>query len=153
MNKNFEITTGGEELLDRIAPLWRGLREHHACVSEHFSDQLASRPFEDRRRDIASKAQKIRVDIARVERRDVGYCISTIDKDNRGELDSLFIEEDHRRMGLGRRLAKLSVEWLRAEGAGPIFLTVMVGNDSALPLYESLGFFSRTIVMVHKESG
>ena len=128
-----------------------GLRAHHASVSEHFSDQLVSRPFEDRRRDLVSKAVKMKVDVACVGERDVGYCISTVDKENRGELDSLFIAPDYRRMGLGRQLAESAVVWLKAEGAHPIFLTVLVGNEEAVRFYETLGFFSRAIVMVHQE--
>ena len=146
-----EIQTGGREFLDRVAPLWRGLRAHHAGVSEHFSDQLASRSFEDRRRDLVSKAIKMKVDVACAGERDIGYCITTIDKENRGELDSLFIDEDYRRVGLGRRLAESAVEWLKAEGAHPIFLTVVVGNDEAVRFYETLGFYPRTVVMVYKE--
>ncbi len=149
-SETVEIQSGGDEFLDRIAPLWRGLREHHARVSEHFSGQVAARPFEDRRRDLVSKAVKMKVDIACARGRDIGYCITTIDKENRGELDSLFIEEDYRRMGLGRRMAESALEWLRTEGARPIFLTVLAGNDKVMPFYESLGFFPRNIQMEFK---
>jgi ribosomal protein S18 acetylase RimI-like enzyme len=150
-NDQVEILPGGFELLDRVAPLWRGLRAHHASVSVHFSDQVAARPFEDRRRDILSKADKIHIDIACVGERDIGYCIATMDKDSRGELDSMFIEPDCRRMGLGRRMAESALEWLKTKEAKPIILTVMVGNDEAERFWKSLGFYPRNIQLHLKD--
>ncbi len=76
-----------------------------------------------------------------------GYCISSITGGNRGELDSIFVLQDYRGSGIGQELMTLSLDWLKANSAKTITISVMFGNDEALPFYGKFGFYPRTYVL------
>ncbi|KAJ9609918.1 hypothetical protein H2200_006247 [Cladophialophora chaetospira] len=63
------------------------------------------------------------------------------------EMSALYIEPDVRGQGLGKRLVEATIDYIgkhgfKDEGETPVCLTsVRHGNDSALGLYQKLGFF------------
>jgi ribosomal-protein-alanine N-acetyltransferase len=63
-----------------------------------------------------------------------------MDTDSVGELESVVVAEDARRMGLGRALCKGILGWCRDRGVREIELEVRSRNYSAKRLYTSLGF-------------
>jgi len=83
----------------------------------------------------------------------VGYCVSTVDAAGRGEIDSLFIDEQFRGRGLGRKMVSNAMAWLDEKHAKPIAVSVLAGNDAALRLYEKFGFQTRTILLQHVPAG
>ncbi|WP_408634775.1 GNAT family N-acetyltransferase [Paenibacillus zanthoxyli] len=66
---------------------------------------------------------------------------------NRGELDSIFVLQDYRGYGIGQELMTLSLDWLKTNSAKTIAISVLFGNDEALPFYEKFGFYPRTYVL------
>lgn len=40
---------GGEELLEKVGPLWKKLNKHHQNISTHFSQQLHQMTFTQRK--------------------------------------------------------------------------------------------------------
>lgn len=52
----------------------------------------------------------------------------------------MWVRPDARRTGLGRRLVAGAVDWAEAHGAAALDLWVVVGNGSAIALYERCGF-------------
>ena len=46
----------------------------------------------------------------------------------------------HRRKGIGRELLRRLIDWSRTQKCEAIMLEVRVGNEEAIPLYESFGF-------------
>ena len=50
------------------------------------------------------------------------------------------VEEEHRRKGIGRELLRRLIDWSRTQKCEAIMLEVRVGNEEAIPLYESFGF-------------
>lgn len=155
MNDSIKILSGGAELLDRIAPLWGEIKQYHVEKSRHFSKDLDSISFEKRKRGLISKAKYLRVDIANnlEMKKDVGYCISTIDNNNRGEIDSLYIEASHRRQGIGKQLTKMALTWLDKEGASESSIVVAYGNEKACDFYKIFGFYPRNIQLSKKKKG
>ena len=69
----------------------------------------------------------------------VGKVIA-MDTDSVGELESVVVAEDARRMGLGRALCEEIGKWCQDRGAREIELEVRSRNYSAKSLYASLGF-------------
>lgn len=69
----------------------------------------------------------------------VGKVIA-VGKDSVGELESVVVAENARRMGLGRALCEGIVEWCRDRGAQGVELEVRSRNYSAKRLYAGLGF-------------
>src|SRR5208282_4502151 len=101
----YSLTPGGADLLDRVGPLWLQLRQHHADVSPRWSSQLFTVSFAERRAGLIAKAGKgLLVVLASAGDQDVGYCVSTVAADAQGEIDSLFVQSTHRKLGIGHAL-------------------------------------------------
>lgn len=61
----------------------------------------------------------------------------------RGDAELLiFVHQEFRRKGLGRRLAREALKWACAQGLACVWLTVETYNQPAVRLYQSLGFQS-----------
>jgi ribosomal protein S18 acetylase RimI-like enzyme len=64
----------------------------------------------------------------------------TIVRRRRAHIDSLVVDEPHRRKGLATSLVDEVSWWARDQGAEEIVLTVWAGNQAAERLYARLGF-------------
>jgi ribosomal protein S18 acetylase RimI-like enzyme len=60
-------------------------------------------------------------------------------------LYSIFIEEPYRGRGYGRAAMLEAERIARSKGARALFLHMFAGNDTALRLYQSLGFTTRSM--------
>ena len=147
---NIEYSVTNEEGIDIVAPLWKKLNEHHGRLSQHFSYDYSDRTWEKRKNDFLDEAADLRVDLA--EDTDtgllVGYCISSITTARLGEIDSIFVEPDYRRCGIGDHLITNALNWMEGLSVTRIIVQVMVGNEDIHPFYKKHGFLPRaTIVM------
>lgn len=146
--------TGGTELLDLTEPLWTSLKHIHSRVSPHFSDNFLAIPFSARKAVLLEKSRQgmLRADLAQLADHNtcIGYCISTITQ-NRGEIESLFVAEDFRNLGIGGRLMQNALEWMEAEHVKKKIVCVVTGNERAYPFYARYGFFPRTSVLMQKK--
>lgn len=70
----------------------------------------------------------------------IGYCFSSLGKGSTGEIDSLYIEPQVRRHGIGRRLVEVALRWLVERGCDDIKLWVYPRNTDAMAFYGRLGF-------------
>ena len=117
----YEYISGGAELLDRIQPLWGELRTHHAAVSVYFGPQLAEVPFAKRSQNLRRKAARgaLRVELAfhAATGEPVAYLTASLDEEQKGEIDSIYIAEAHRGRGLADRLMKMP--WPGSMRPGP----------------------------------
>lgn len=152
LDDRFQFLTGGPELLDRLAPLWRRLRDHHARVSVQFGEDMARREFEDRRRELAAKADGMWIELAvdRASGNEAGYVIATQSPDGRGEIDSIYVRSAHRGSGLGHCLLDRALDWLTGRGADKISIQVVVGNEAAHGFYARHGFYPRNTILTRK---
>lgn len=57
-----------------------------------------------------------------------------------GELSDMWIAPEARRLGIGDRLSRLSLDWLRAQGAHSVEIQVLRDNEASWKLYERMGF-------------
>lgn len=57
-----------------------------------------------------------------------------------GELSDMWIESDARRLGIGDRLSRLAMDWMRDQGAHSIEIQVLKDNEASWKLYERMGF-------------
>ncbi|OGN89086.1 MAG: hypothetical protein A2158_03275 [Chloroflexi bacterium RBG_13_46_14] len=150
MNIKYSVTD--EEGIDIVASLWEKLNEHHGGISRHFSFDYPDRNWINRKNELLHDADggQLRIDLARDTDNGVlvGYCISSIKRDGLGEIDSIFIESDYRRHGIGDNLINSALEWLKGRAVKKIIVQVLVGNEEAHPFYTRLGFLPRTMLMM-----
>jgi diamine N-acetyltransferase len=140
--------SGNEELLDKIEPLWTLLNQQHLRLSKHFKNYYLDMTFQKRKITLLKKAQdgKLRVDIANADQ-PVGYCVSSINTQKEGVIESLFVDKNYRLTGIGDALIRKAIDWLDNEGATSKIVEVSVGNEEAFGFYERYGFLPRKTML------
>lgn len=127
--------------------MWEKLNRHHANVSPHFKEAFRQFTFDERRERLLAKARtgKLRIDLARKcgEREYAGYCISSIDTDRQGEIESIFVEERRRGRGIGQALMQRALAWMDGKGVSQRSVAVAFGNEEAFRFYAKFGFYPR----------
>ncbi|WP_183276611.1 GNAT family N-acetyltransferase [Clostridium fungisolvens] len=143
----FKFISGGVELLDLVRPLWQMLNEYHKEKSKDFEEQYISFTFEERKKKLmVSKLMHIDI-IADSSNKHIAYCISTIDSELVGEIDSLFIKQEARKLGLGDELLKKSLSWMESNKVRKKIITVAAGNEDVINFYNKYGFKKRRIIL------
>lgn len=148
--KQFNYITGGTELLSHTQPLWEKLNAYHLENAIHFKDHFRSNTFEKRKEKfITDPDTQVRVDLVKdpVTFRHVGYCISTISRDQTGEIDSLFVEPDYRSHGIGDQLMRLALDWFDSHSVKQRIIGVAEGNERLFHFYARFGFVPRQTIL------
>jgi diamine N-acetyltransferase len=149
MNK-IDFITGGAELLENVQPLWEKLNKHHQVNSKHFPDKFRNLTFDLRKKKLINDINtELRVDLVKDPENHafVGYCISTVTIDSVGEIDSLYIEPEYRKFGIGDKLMSKSLEWLDSKNVKTKIIGVAEGNEQAFDFYKKYGFYERRTIL------
>jgi ribosomal protein S18 acetylase RimI-like enzyme len=135
--------------LDMIQELWKLLRLHVKDRNTDFKDQMEQLTFQMRIEELQKKADhgSIRVDLARAPDNVIAYCVSTLNPQNVGEVDSIYVREEYRSLGIGDRLMKRALEWMDVKGAKSKKILVTAGNQDVISFYGRYGFRPRRIVL------
>lgn len=147
---NFEIVSGSVELLDFVQPLWEKLKKHHEINSSYFSDSINVLTFQVRKNKfIKDKTLKVKIDLIKESKNElyIGYCISTINEDLAGEIDSLYVDKEYRKYGLGDKLMNSALEWLDSNQVKTKIIGVAEGNENVLEFYKKYGFYKRSVIL------
>ncbi|MFA6076170.1 MAG: GNAT family N-acetyltransferase [Negativicutes bacterium] len=140
-------TTGSEELLDELQPFWEMLTAHHQEKSVYFKQHFAAVQYADRKARFLKKtvSGKLRVEFAKnADSGEVaGYCVSSIDDDKIGDVESLYIKPEYRRQGIGEQLMHNALNWLDEQGSIKKTLSVAYGNEQVFDFYAKFGFYPR----------
>ena len=145
-SNSFSILNGGSDLLDRIAPLWNQLREHHADLAPRWRKTLLSKTFAQRRVELIAKAGTgLLASLAISGEGEIGYCISTISTEGQGEVDSIFVVPSARNRGAGSALMAEAVQWFETNFVRIVSVDVAAGNDAAIAFYSRYGFSPRKV--------
>ncbi len=154
MSKKLEFKIISCNDLDLIRPLWENLKNHHTNISPHFQEKYHSINFEDRRDELLKKSSQynMRVEVVSDYYKDcfVGYCISSINNEGKGEIDSIYLEKEYRKLGLGKEMVKRAMEWIESQDTDELQIVVAVGNEDLLQFYSSFNFFPRHIILEKK---
>ena len=138
--------------LTEIKTLWEELNRIHLVDSVYFKEHYATFSF-DKRSAPWLRLTEENFHLLVAETKDstlVGYCVSTIDANQKGEIDSLFVTPAFRQQGIGRALVEESMRWLQRNQCKPICLTVSHGHESVLAFYQQLGFYPRSTTLEFK---
>ena len=148
--KNIEYIQGEKELLDLVQPLWEKLNKYHETNSTFFLNKYESFTFEVRKNKfLKEEISSINIDLVKDQEKDlyVGYCISTVNKDSVGEIDSLYLDEEYRKFGIGEELMNRAIVWLKSSQVKIKIISVAAGNESIIGFYEKFGFHERRIIL------
>ncbi len=139
-----------ETELDLIKDLWEKLNHHHQLRSKNFHQDYLNILFEDRKDELIKKSNKgkLRLDLAldNTIKKVVGYCISSFSYEN-GEIDSIYIEEKFRMLGIGDTLMKRALSWMDSNNVENRQVKISVGNDVAIKFYNQYGFHPKHIIL------
>lgn len=78
----------------------------------------------------------------------VGNAINQVSGDRHAHIFMLYVVPEHRRRGIGTALMKYVENWARTRGDRQIGLQVFQFNQSALNLYNQLGYQTQSLWMV-----
>jgi [ribosomal protein S5]-alanine N-acetyltransferase len=158
-----EENDGGREIeyldknqndLDIIRPLWDKLNAHHIMVSKYFKDSRATTTFDMRKKQLMEKSYQgaLRIDLARdaLTKEYIGYCVTSVDEQKQGEIESIYVEKDYRLSGIGDSLMTRALAWLETVTVKKTILGVAEGNEGVFAFYRRHDFYPRVTVLMHK---
>jgi ribosomal protein S18 acetylase RimI-like enzyme len=141
-------TTVNEADLDRLAPLWLKLRDHHMEVSAHFRHHFAGVTWVQRHQELVRKATGgLHAEFARDGGTLIGYCIASVNGDGIGEIESIYVDPAYRGRGLGATLMERALAWFKDREVKRTILGIGEGNESVIGFYRRFGFEVRTTIM------
>ncbi|WP_066502902.1 GNAT family N-acetyltransferase [Abyssisolibacter fermentans] len=151
---NIEYLEGKDELLDDLGFLWEKLNDLHKAKSKFFSERFDKFNFKDRKVGIIKKGSSgdIKVILVKDKTKDkyIGYSISTIDENNIGGIESIYIDSEYRKCGIGEKLMKSSLDWFNNKNVNKTRLGVAVGNEEAFLFYRKFGFYPLVTILERK---
>lgn len=147
---------GNQTLLDDVKGLWEALNQHHLKNSTHFKQYYEAMTFEKRKQAILKKAtageMHVAVAVDSKTNQKVGYCVSSLDGEKTGEIESIFVASAYRGKGVGDTLMKDALAWMDGKSAGKKTVAVGAGNEQAFGFYERYGFVPRKTVLEQARS-
>jgi ribosomal protein S18 acetylase RimI-like enzyme len=150
-NLSIDYVSGNQVLLDDIRFLWEQLNQYMVKCSVGFKRHYLSMTFGKRKCELLEKAAhgEMRVDIAvdKQSNQKVGYCVSGLDEAKTGEIESIFVAEDYRGLGVGGTLMQKALAWMDEKAAEKKVVAVGVGNEHAFGFYSRYGFCPRKTVL------
>jgi GNAT superfamily N-acetyltransferase len=133
--------------LDRVVGLWSALMGHHQAFDPHWR---AAPGAEDewRRLLVRLLSDADAAVLVWDEGGDLlGFCAAQIEaappivaERARAEITDLFVCEDFRRRGIGRRLVETVTDWLRERGVPRVEVRVAVRNAEGQAFWRALGY-------------
>jgi len=135
----------------KIKHLWEKLNMIHYQDSTYFKDYHKNLTFEKRCQDLTeTDYNHIKISILQDSEQIVGYCISIIKK-NIGEIESLYIDDNYRKYGYGRKLIEIALDWFRENNCRKITVAVVHGHEAVFDFYKKIGFYPRLTYLQMKE--
>lgn len=148
MSEIFDISYDEIEV---IKNLWEKNRQYHEHSSEYFKELYRFISFDQRIKAFGVyNKETMKITVAKSNDEYIGYCISTI-MDDKGELESLHVDETNRGKGIGKKLVAKHIEWMNEKNCRVIGVTVSQENESTILFYKKLGFYPNTLYMQLKQ--
>jgi ribosomal protein S18 acetylase RimI-like enzyme len=152
---NYKIVNGGVELVDLIKPLWEELNHYHLEQSVHFKEKFETMSFEARKNKLLSNRHPhTNIDLVYEKVTDdlIGYCVSTVNSEKVGEIDSLYVKPHCRKFGFGDLLMDNALSWLETKNVTSKVIVVSGGNEQAVAFYEKYSFYTKSIILEQKNN-
>ena len=146
-SRDVTIRPGRREDAAEAARLWmQSAREHTAHDPIYATSPGAERVMRRFLTDVAGSNHSF-LFVAEHGGRTVGFISGemregspTFQAKTWASVDDVFVEPDHRNLGVGRALLERVKEWARERGADGVSLQVAAANERGRKFYEELGF-------------
>ena len=137
----------GSRDVDRVVALWSALMGHHEAFDPHWRAAPGAEG-EWRRLLVRLLADADAAVLVWDEGGDLlGFCAAqievappTVAERARAEITDLFVREDARRRGIGRRLVEAATDWVRERGVPRVEVRVAVRNAEGQAFWRALGY-------------
>jgi diamine N-acetyltransferase len=148
----FEIFDITIDKINCIRNLWEKLNKIHYEESVYFEDYYESFTFKKRIGYFKNiDKNDIKISIVKDGPRFLGYCISTKQK-LKGEIESIYLEEEIQGRGIGKRLANEHLGWLKENGCEKIGVAVSYGHENEVKeFYNKMGFYECLVYFEMKD--
>ena len=150
------ISEGAAAELDLVQPLWEKLSRFEGNMSAKLKEYFYHRPFSKKKADILkiTACGALKIDLARPLKSDqiVAYCVSTVSQTKIGSIESIYLEPDYRKQGLGRILFQRSLDWMEKLGIEKRQLWVVFENEPAIRFYQLFGFRTLSTTLMQFKS-
>lgn len=145
--RDFTIRPGRRDDATAAARLWmQSAEEHTAHDAVYATAPGAERVMRRFLADLASSGHSF-LFVAEVGDRTVGFISGELREGSPtfrpktwASVDDVFVEPEHRNLGVGRALIESVGRWARERGADGISLQVAAANGRARKFYEEMGF-------------
>jgi ribosomal protein S18 acetylase RimI-like enzyme len=151
-NINYIATDGKDIKL--ISPLREKQWQYHNKRSKHFGKRIMERSVDEVNEQLLAKATVgLLVDLAEDAETGklVGYCLTSINAERQGEIESLYLQPEYRNQHIGDKLMKRSLDWMDKQGVKRKILVVGAGNEGVTSFYRRYKFEVRSIIMEQLE--
>ena len=131
-----------------VEPLWVKLNRVHTETSPFFSGEYGRKTFASRREEWLKKCEEgtVKIMIAKDGESLAGYCICSVIRGT-GEIDSIFIEEAWRKLGIGNEFLSRADDFFRSLGVQKQILSVYAGNEKVIPFYQAHQYYPKYLIM------
>jgi diamine N-acetyltransferase len=140
-----------ENDLELISDMWKKLIRHLQSKSKYFPMDYQHLLFETRKDQLKTIAEsgKLRLDIVKDGENYLGYSVSSI-VDEKGSIDSLYVDKQYRNEGIGNNLMKRALNWMELNDVPNFEILVSYGNEDALKFYEKYDFYPKHLILKKK---
>jgi ribosomal protein S18 acetylase RimI-like enzyme len=144
--------------VDRLEPLWRALRDHHATLRAMPAVRSLEDSWEIRKAQYLDwlSRQDHTLLVAERDGELIGYAMVSVGDgpatwdvgELTAEIETLSVLESERGSGVGRALTEAAAEVATKAGAGSVAVGVAHTNADAIRFYEREGFESFYVLML-----
>ena len=128
---------------------------HRLFAYETKSDRLLNTrwPYQQGKKvlEIRIRGGKFVCFVAEFDKKIVGYLTGEVKKGEpwkpvrKSELESMFVQDEYRSKGIGRKLTREFLKWSKKKGVKRAVVFAYVANKRAVKFYKRLGFNEDTI--------
>lgn len=138
--------------IELIRPLWIQLNEYHHKNAKTFRSHYERMTFEDRKAYFEKLAAAGSLHLVLAFNplsggQYIGYCVTSLSPEKTGEIESIFVEEEYRALGIGSALVTRAMVWLNENGSVRNRVPVSDGNEEVWNFYKKFGFHPRMMML------
>jgi ribosomal protein S18 acetylase RimI-like enzyme len=156
--QDFVVRQGTRDDVDRLEPLWRALRDHHASLPAMPPVRSFEDSWEYRKRQYLDWLSQDDHTLLFVERgRElIGYAVVSLGEgaatwdvgERTAEIETLSVLESERGNGVGSALTQAAADLAAEAGARAMLVGVAHSNEGAIRFYEREGFEAFYVLLI-----